>query len=98
MKITAFQPGRPAALAAVALTTVLVPTRPLPARESWPGATADAKRQAEEFKKREQEVLNRIQPQFEAWARKGKPYLPWAQKPVALRFGSRGVALTERRQ
>jgi hypothetical protein len=54
------------------------------ARESWPvPAGADLQRQ-QDFKRHEQEVLTNIAPQLAEWAKKGKPFIPWAAKPDDL--------------
>jgi hypothetical protein len=54
------------------------------ARESWPAPTAEAKAKIAGFKVHEQEVLQRIQPELEAWAKKGKPFLVAAKVPTDL--------------
>lgn len=64
--------------------TGLALTRPGQARESWPQPTAAAKLKAEEFKQHEQTVLTNIQPALVEWAKKGKPFIPWAAKPSDL--------------
>jgi len=63
---------------------VLTLTRPGLARESWPQPTEAAKLQAKEFRQHEQEVLTNIQPQLEAWAKKGKPFYASAIVPSDL--------------
>jgi hypothetical protein len=53
-------------------------------RESWPvPAGADLKRQ-QEFRQHGQEVLTNIAPQLAEWAKKGKPFIPWAARPDDL--------------
>jgi hypothetical protein len=54
------------------------------ARERWPQPTPAAKQQAEEFDQHEQELLKRLQPELQAWAKKGKPEIPWAGNPSDL--------------
>src|SRR5690348_9638112 len=54
------------------------------ARESWPAAEgADRARQLE-FKQHEDEVWSNVAPQLAEWAKKGKPFIPWAAKPQDL--------------
>jgi hypothetical protein len=69
---------------ATVFSAVLSLTRPGLARESWPQPTEAAKLQAKEFKQHEQEVLERIAPELQEWAKKGKPFIPWAAKPDDL--------------
>jgi hypothetical protein len=54
------------------------------AKEKWPKPTEAAKRQAEAEKRHEAEVWQRIEPEVLAWAKKGKPYIPWAAQPDDL--------------
>jgi len=54
------------------------------ARESWPEPTEAAKLRVAGFNQHEQEVLKRIQPELESWAKKGKPFIPGAAKPGEL--------------
>lgn len=51
------------------------------ARESWPEPTEAAKRAAAAAKVHEAEVWKRIEPEIQAWAAKGKPYIPNAGRP-----------------
>ncbi|MFT3869717.1 MAG: hypothetical protein QM715_14780 [Nibricoccus sp.] len=51
------------------------------ARESWPEPTETAKRAAAAAKVHEAEVWKRIEPELQAWAAKGKPYIPNAGRP-----------------
>jgi hypothetical protein len=50
------------------------------ARESWPMADAATKERLESYDKHREEVDARIKPELEAWAKKGKPFIPWASK------------------
>src|SRR5437773_12537647 len=45
-------------------------------------ARADAQKNAAD--KRSDEAFARAMPEIEAWAAKGKPYIPWAAKPSDL--------------
>lgn len=54
------------------------------ARESWPQPTDEARQRAAEFKQHEDEVLKKIQPELEEWAKKGKPFYPAAIVPADL--------------
>src|SRR5437868_9486460 len=45
-------------------------------------AAEDAK--SRESDRRSDEAWDRAQPEIEAWAKKGKPYIPWAAKPTDL--------------
>jgi hypothetical protein len=69
---------------ATVFLAVLTLTRPGQARESWPQPTEAARLQAEKFKQHEQEVLEQIAPELQEWAKKGKPFIPWAAKPGDL--------------
>ncbi|MDE3067798.1 MAG: polysaccharide lyase [Verrucomicrobiota bacterium] len=72
------------AKAAAVLGWVLIGVCASPARESWPvPAGADLRRQ-QEFKQHQQEVRRRIQPEMQEWAKRGKPFIPWAAKPEDL--------------
>ncbi len=54
------------------------------ARESWPAATQGTQERLESYDQHEQQVLQTIRPQLAEWAKKGKPYIPWASKPSDL--------------
>ena len=73
-----------AIFAAAVYLAVLTLTRPGLARESWPQPTEAAKLQAKEFEQHEQDLLKRIAPELQEWAKKGKPFIPWASKPGDL--------------
>jgi hypothetical protein len=64
--------------------TILVPACSGLAREKWPATPDSEKQQQAEWKQHEQEVLTNIQPALAEWARKGKPFIPWAAKPEDL--------------
>jgi hypothetical protein len=54
------------------------------ARESWPVATgADLERQRE-FKAYGEQVASNDAPAIAEWAKRGKPFIPWAAKPEDL--------------
>ncbi len=53
-------------------------------REKWPAPTEEARRKAEQAKRHEEEVWRRIEPEVIAWAKKGKPFIPFATKPDDL--------------
>jgi hypothetical protein len=59
-------------------------TAPVVARESWPQPTDEAKKRTAGFKEHEEEVLKNIQPELDAWAKKGKPFLIGARIPSDL--------------
>jgi len=69
---------------AAVFSAVLTLTRPGPARESWPQSTEAAQLQAKAFLQHEQEVVSNLQPALAEWAKKGKPFIPWASKPSDL--------------
>src|SRR3954447_1225593 len=54
------------------------------ARESWPAASEDTKKRLAEEKIYEEAVWKKIEPEVMEWAKKGKPYIPWAAKPEDL--------------
>ncbi|MBI3878141.1 MAG: DUF3826 domain-containing protein [Verrucomicrobia bacterium] len=66
------------------LTLAFIAVQPGLAREKWPAPTEEAKRQAEESKRHEEEVWKRIEPELAAWTKKGKPYFPGATLPADL--------------
>jgi len=51
------------------------------ARESWPEPPPEVKRAAEAAKHRDAETWKQIQPELQAWAAKGKPFIPNAGMP-----------------
>jgi hypothetical protein len=67
------------------LATVLVGlTRPTLARESWPVPPPDVKERLATYDRYEQELQKRIKPEIDEWAKKGKPFIPWASRPEDL--------------
>lgn len=54
------------------------------ARESWPQMPDSEKQQQDEWKQHQQEVISNIQPALAEWAKRGKPFIPWASKPDDL--------------
>jgi pectate lyase len=71
-------------MAALVLSSALIPLGSGLAREKWPQPTEDDRQQTKAFKQHEQEVLKRIAPELQEWAKKGKPYIPSAAKPDDL--------------
>ena len=67
------------------LATVLVGlTRPTLARESWPVPPPDVQERLASYDRYEQELQKRIKPEIDEWAKKGKPFIPWASRPEDL--------------
>ena len=54
------------------------------ARENWPAPNDAIKRRDAEWNQYEQQVIANVAPQIAAWAKKGKPFIPWAAKPEDL--------------
>jgi hypothetical protein len=54
------------------------------ARESWPQAPEDVQARLDSYDKHEADLIARLKPEIEAWAKKGKPFFPWASKPEDL--------------
>jgi len=71
-------------IAAAAFLAILTLARPGQARESWPQPTEAARLQAKAFVQHQQEVVSNVQPALAEWAKKGKPFIPWASKPGDL--------------
>jgi len=71
-------------IAAAAFLAILTLSRPGQARESWPQPTEAARLQAKAFVQHQQEVVSNVQPALAEWAKKGKPFIPWASKPGDL--------------
>lgn len=53
-------------------------------RESWPVAGGTNLERQEQFKQHEQEMLTNIAPALAEWEKRGKPFIPWAEKPDDL--------------
>ena len=58
--------------------------RPTHARESWPQPGPDVKARLDSYNEHEKEVIAKDKPIIEEWAKKGKPYIPWASNPGDL--------------
>ncbi|HEX4350547.1 MAG TPA: polysaccharide lyase, partial [Verrucomicrobiae bacterium] len=54
------------------------------ARENWPVPDDEIKQRDAAWNQYEQQIIERDAPQIAEWAKKGKPYLPWASKPEDL--------------
>jgi hypothetical protein len=54
------------------------------ARESWPQMPEAEKERQAAWKQHEQDVISNVQPALVEWAKKGKPFIPWAAKPSDL--------------
>ena len=53
-------------------------------REKWPQMPEEEKQEQEAWKQHQQEVISNIQPALVAWAKQGKPFIPWAASPGDL--------------
>lgn len=53
-------------------------------RESWPVPGDEIKQRDAAWNQYEQEVISNDAPVIEEWAKKGKPFIPWASKPQDL--------------
>src|SRR5579872_978798 len=71
-------------VAALLGTVLLFSTGRVLARESWPVPGPEVQDRLESYDKYEQQLLQKLKPEMEEWAKKGKPYLPWASKPGDL--------------
>ena len=58
--------------------------RPGLARESWPAPDDAIKQREVAWNQYEQQVISNVTPQLAEWAKKGKPFIPWASKPEDL--------------
>lgn len=54
------------------------------ARESWPVPSEEIKQRDAAWNQYEQQVISNVTPQLVQWAKKGKPFIPWASKPQDL--------------
>ena len=54
------------------------------ARESWPVPDDAIKQRDVAWNQYEQQVISNVPPQLAEWAKKGKPFIPWASKPEDL--------------
>jgi len=68
-------------LAGACMLALSLPALSANARESWPEPTEEAKRAAAEARTHEEAVWKKIEPEVQAWAAKGKPYIPNAGRP-----------------
>lgn len=69
----------------ILLATLLLLAAPAAfARESWPVPSDEIKQRDAEWNQYEQQVISKDAPQIAAWAKKGKPFIPWASKPEDL--------------
>ena len=69
----------------VLIIAVVMPgTRRVEARESWPVASPEVQARLDTYQQHEQELIQKLKPEIEEWAKKGKPYIPWASKPGDL--------------
>jgi hypothetical protein len=55
-----------------------------PARENWPVPDEKIKARDATWKRHRQEVISNDAPVIAEWAKKGKPFIPWAAKPDDL--------------
>jgi hypothetical protein len=69
---------------AAVFSAVLSLTRPGLARESWPVPDDAIKQRDVAWNQYEQQVISNVAPQLAEWAKKGKPFIPWASKPEDL--------------
>jgi hypothetical protein len=54
------------------------------ARESWPNPAPEDEARLRSYETYQKDLLAKLQPEIEAWGKKGKPYIPWASKPEDL--------------
>jgi pectate lyase len=54
------------------------------ARESWPAPSEQTKKRLADEKVYEEQQWKKIEPLVMEWAKKGKPFIPWAAKPDDL--------------
>ena len=55
-----------------------------PARENWPVPGEEIKQRDAAWNQYEQQVISNCAPQLAEWAKKGKPFIPWAARPEDL--------------
>lgn len=75
---------RLALFTSAALCSAFVTTPSARARENWPQPDEAAKARAAEFKRHDDEVIARLKAEADAWAAKGKPFIPSAEQPSDL--------------
>jgi hypothetical protein len=66
------------------LTAVLISNQSANARESWPVPDEKMKQRDAAWNQYEAETISNVAPQLAEWAKKGKPFIPWAAKPGDL--------------
>jgi hypothetical protein len=64
--------------------TLWLAAQPGEAHESWPVPNEKVKQRDAAWAEYEQRVISICAPQLAEWARKGKPFIPWASKPEDL--------------
>jgi hypothetical protein len=69
---------------AAVLLAVLASGRWAPARESWPMPDDAIKQRTASWEQYRQDVISNVAPQLVEWAKKNKPFIPWAAKPSDL--------------
>src|SRR5215469_17908647 len=78
-------PFRKLLLANTTIATLLLLAGPTVfARESWPIPDDQIRRRNAAWDQYEQQVISNDAPQIAEWAKKGKPFIPWASKPSDL--------------
>lgn len=70
--------------AAVLFITVGLAVQPSFARESWPVPTPEEQARQNAFKAYGDQVASNDAPVIAEWAKRGKPFIPWAAKPDDL--------------
>jgi hypothetical protein len=63
---------------------LLAPAYAASARESWPAADETIKARDAAWNQYEQQVIANCAPVIAEWAKKGKPFIPWAKQPSDL--------------
>lgn len=77
-------PKQYALMAASVLAAAFIFDLTSSARESWPVPGDDIKARDEAWHQYEQNVISNDAPVMDEWAKKGKPYIPWASQPSDL--------------
>jgi len=54
------------------------------ARENWPVPGEEIRQRDAAWNRYEQQVISNVAPQLVEWAKKGKPFIPWAARPEDL--------------
>ncbi len=84
MKNTFFRPVRLPTWTNLGLILAVSLPLSLSARESWPVPDDAIKQRDAAWDRYEQQVISNVAPQLAEWAKKGKPFIPWASKPGDL--------------